>query len=255
MKIRLFLLLLLLPAAQLFADCRASGLWAWPASKTIPRNPVIVLEGYANSQKIISELNKKHAVYLRCGNEKVKLEVTEILVGGFRLTQALLKPEKLLDSGKEYVLCVDSLGKHQEFGTWDSERKMYSAPSWKVTTVTDAEAPVWDTNPAVAGKTLIGYGCGPEISVNFSFNAKDDSGLLIKTTVRNLETNAVTTYYVKPGDKSIRVGHGMCSGEFDFTGDHNTNYTATFQLMDGAGNKGPVTEPVTFTPPTESTDR
>lgn len=255
MKRFLVLLLLSCTVSPAFADCAARGLWVWPAAKKINRNPVIMLEGYASSQKIITGLNTKHAVYLRSGDEVVKLQVTETHVGGFYLTQALLKPASLLTAGKTYRLCVDSLGKYNEVRIWNAEEKKYMEPEWLVTEENDQQVPVWDEKPRETRKTLIHYGCGPEISVSFSFTAADASALLVRTTVRNLKTNRETIYYVKTEKNTVRVGHGMCSGEFSFEEKDNTTYSVTFQLMDASGNKGDITAPLTFTPPTEESPR
>jgi hypothetical protein len=91
-------------AVALKADCAGTGLYVWPKGNMIKKNPVIMLEGYAESQHVILGLNKKHRVYLKNGENKIQLAVKETLVGDFYLTQALLMPSDTLEPGKEYEL-------------------------------------------------------------------------------------------------------------------------------------------------------
>lgn len=82
-----------------FADCAGNGLWVFPKSKNILQNTRFVLNAYASSQFIISELNKQHPVYLKSSNQIIKLNVLEICEGQFYLTQAVLVPESNLTAG------------------------------------------------------------------------------------------------------------------------------------------------------------
>lgn len=159
------------------ADCAGSGLSIFPSGSTIKQNSIFVLEGYAQSQKVILGLNKAYPVYLKSGNQKINLIITEI------------------------------------------------------------------------NKSLVYYGCGPSIHVVFSNPAKDNSDIIVQTTVKDLKTKQETTYYIQPVGDKIKVGHGMCSGAFDFE-DGSQNFEVAFAFIDASGNLTPWTgEPIKFTKP------
>lgn len=91
-------------------------------------------------------------------------------------------------------------------------------------------------------------GCGPVIRTDFDFKVKTNGAYFIKATLTNLSTKRVSSYVLEPKENTVSVGHGMCSGEFDF-GD-GKNYEITFELIDITGNtlvqKG---KPIAFTKP------
>jgi hypothetical protein len=232
------------------AECASTGLWVFPNGQTIKQNSIFVLDGYAQSQNIILELNKKHNIYLKSENKKIKLLVTEICVGEFNLTQAVLKPETVLEAGLEYTMYIESLPANQRFKKYNKTTKKYEAVTFKVVTGMDTEKPLLLGKPKELKKTLVYFGCGPSIHVVFSNRAKDNSEIIIKTTVKNIKTGKETTCYIKPDADKIKVGHGMCTGAFDF--DQNNNYEIEFSFMDSSGNISAWTgERIKFTKPTK----
>ena len=48
----------------------SSSLRVYPQTETLKQNSLIILEGYGESQKIATGLNKKYPIYLQCGNKK-----------------------------------------------------------------------------------------------------------------------------------------------------------------------------------------
>jgi hypothetical protein len=233
------------------ASCSPSGIYSWPTTSTVKSNPVFVLTFYAFSQGIVAGLNKQYAVYLRSGEQKVPLLISETCRGQFRLTQVILKPARQLTPGMEYELVIDSLPKYEHILKWNKELLKSEYPSWKVLKEADTDLPAWTTLPKYQSKSIAYFGCGPSLSVVFGFGAEDGSDILIKTTVQNTRTGKYTTYYLEPTDKTrIGVGHGMCSGAFDFETDDE--YEVSFALMDASGNPGCVASaPIRFTRPDE----
>jgi hypothetical protein len=76
----------------------------------------------------------------------------------------------------------------------------------------------------------------PAVSVNFSYNVNDKSVCLIEATVKNTKTGISSTYYLTAWEnKSIIVGHGMCTGAFVLADEQD--YEVTFVLVDASGNK------------------
>lgn len=237
MKYVLSLILGLGIFGQVFADCSSSGLWAYPSTSKINQNSIIVIEGYARSQKIIDSLNIGYPIYLEANGHRVKLKVLEINKGMFQLTQALLKPTAKLITGKTYTLIIDGQNKNIIGGLskWNSEKKEYEPISWVVNNVVDTEKPKWITKPKLVDKTTQWYGCGPAIHAVFQLKIKDKSKTLIKTELVNIKTKESTTYYLNIAkDGKLHVGHGMCSGAFYFKA--KNNYKVRFSLTDLSGN-------------------
>ncbi|MBB4807858.1 hypothetical protein HNP38_003174 [Chryseobacterium defluvii] len=253
MKPLLTLIITFFCTATVYADCAGTGLWIFPSRETIKQNSVFILDGYAESQNVILGLNKKHNIYLKSGSKKIKLLVTEICVGEFYLTQAVLKPETKLEAGLEYTMYIDNLPEYEDFNKYNAATHKYEPVTYKVTAENDTEKPQIPEKPKELKKTLVHYGCGPSTHVVFSNPAKDKSDIIVKTTVKNLKTGKETTYYIEPDGKEIRVGHGMCSGAFKF--DDNNNYEVEFSFMDASGNLKVWTgERIKFTKPTKETN-
>jgi hypothetical protein len=254
MKQILTIIIGLLCSVSVYADCEGTGLWVFPSGQTIKQNSIFVLDGYAESQNVILGLNKKHNIYLKSGNKKIRLLVTEICVGQFYLTQAVLKPETELDAGLEYTMHIDSLPEYESFNKYNRITHKYETVTYKVVAEKDNEKPQLATKPKELKKTLVHYGCGPSINVVFSNPAKDNSDIIVKTTVKDLKTGKETTYYIEPDGDKIKVGHGMCSGAFDFE-ENSNNYEVEFSFMDASGNLTAWTgERIKFTKPTKSTN-
>lgn len=231
------------------ADCAGTGLSAFPYQGEINRNSLFVLDGYAESQHVINGLNNQFPVYLKSGKEQVPLKVLEIHVGQFYLTQAVLKPETPLIPGKKYQLVIDHLPDYERLGVYNLKTHDFDPVTYFVTDVTDTDAPVWLEKPQEKDKSLAHLGCGPSIHVNFKMNVQEQSEFLVKTTVTNKKTGMETTYYIGGGKEGLSIGHGMCSGAFDF--DDSMEYEAKFQLMDASGNVSEETGWVAFTKPTD----
>lgn len=254
MKHLLTLVIALFCTATAYADCAATGLWVFPSGQTINPNSIFILNGYAHSQRVIPELNKKHSIYLKSGIKKIRLVVTEICVGQYRITQAVLKPEKELEAGREYTMHIDNLSENERLNRYNSATAKYEPVTYKVVSDKDLEKPQLSAKPIELKKTLDFYGCGPSTYVVFSHPAKDNSEIIVKTTVKNLKTGKETTFYIVPNGNEISVGHGMCSGAFDF--DDGDNYEVEFSFMDSSGNSTSWTgERIKFTRPTMPTNR
>ncbi len=165
MKLLLSLTIGILFSTSVFAYCGANYLSIFPSGNTIKQNSIFVLDGYAQSQKVILGLNKKHAIYLKSGNEKIKLIVIETCVGQYQLTQAILKPEKELIAGNEYTLFIDSLPEFERLNKYNTKTKKYEAINYKVISEKDEEKPFVSEKPKELNKSLIRFGCVPSIHV------------------------------------------------------------------------------------------
>ena len=265
MKKLLILLILLFGTVYIHADCAGEGLSFFPSGQTINKNSIFIIDGYARSQRIILELNKKHKIYLKCGNKKIKLIVSEIFVGQFNLTQALLKPESELESRLDYTICIDDLPEYECLKRYNIINQKYEPVTYKVVDILDNSNPTLSEDPEEIEKTLIHYSCGPSKYVVFNNPAKDSSEIIIKTTVRNVKTGKKTIYFIEPYDGKILVGHGMCSGAFVFEDEKikvgqgmsfepSNNFEVEFSFMDASGNLTSMnSDPIKFTRPTKET--
>lgn len=252
MKSFLFLISSLFCGITAFADCSGYGFNIFPRNKTVKQNTIFVLEGYAESQHIINGLNEKYPIYLKSGDKRVALLVSEICVGEFWLTQAVLRAATTLEAGVEYTLQIDNLPQYENLGTYNSATTKYDPIKYKVLAEVDTRKPVVNSKPKEIGKKLVYFGCGPAKSVFFSHTSKDETEILVKTTVKNVSTGKETTYYIIPEDNKIDVGHGMCSGAFTF--DDNKKYEVEFDFMDASGNISKwIGERITFTSPAKET--
>ena len=235
MKKVIQILILLLSTVDGFSKCSSSGLYFWPSGQTINENSIFVIDGYATSQKIITGLGTTYKVYLKSDGQVVNLKVQETLVGQFRMTQAILRPETKLTIGATYELIIENLPEYQEVYRYSSSTNYKKEKvKWTVVAGQDTVAPVWSMTPKFTEGSYQMYGCGPAINAFFSYSATDNSEILIKTVVKNLSTGIETTYYLKPDSNSVAVGHGMCSGAFTF--DNSDDFEVEFSLFDASGN-------------------
>ncbi len=238
MRILLIVILSVFTINLVSADCSGNGLWAFPNTKTIKQNSIIVLTGYYRSQNIVTSLNKKYPIYLESEGHKVKLNVKSIYKGMFELTQAVLEPEEELISGRTYILIIDRLGKFKSslLTKWNSELGKNEPIRWKVESGIDIQKPQLLGQPELVDNRMYLYGCGPAIYADFKIKAKDESDLLIKTELVDLESGKSNIYLLSfSKTDTLSVGHGMCLGAFDFK--ENGKYKIRFSLMDVCGNK------------------
>lgn len=245
--VQIFIILLF--SQRALADCAGDGIYYWPQNQTLFQNSIIMIEGYGLSQDIIKDFNKKYPVYLGTKGHKVKLEVVETLVGGFHLTQAILKPTENLLAGNDYYIIIENLPhKESEMQRWNPQSKAYELVKWSVIEGTDTTPPKFIKNPVEISKNVEYFGCGPDRHVTFGFEVEEKSEFLIKAIVTDIESKATRTYYLNTKDAKVLIGHGMCSGAFDLKEDHG--YEIQFGLMDASYNtSSTLTDKIKFKAP------
>ena len=254
MKQLLTLLIGIFLTASIYADCSASGLSVFPNGDEVKPNSIFVLNGYSLSQNIILKLNNGHDIYLESSTLKVRLLVTEICIGQYNLIQAILKPEIELEVGLEYTMHIDSLPEDEIFYKYNRTKQKIELPSYKVIAGNDTVKPQLKSKPKVIKKSLIYYGCGPSTYVVFDNPAKDDSEIIVKTTVKSLKTGIESTYYIQPDGDEIYVGHDFCASAFEFF--DGKKYEVEFSFMDASGNlNGWTGKRIKFTKPTKESDK
>lgn len=237
MKYLFFIFFSLCISTNVLAECSSNGIWAYPSTTEINQNTILIVEGYARSQRVIDSLNIGYQIYLESGEEQIALEVIETCQGMFSITQALLRPISKLTPGKTYKLKISNLDKWDErdLSKWNSEKKRYEAISWKVSSKIDNDNPKWITEPKLVANGTEWYGCGPAVYAIFDLKIKDASSSLVKVELYNYDTKEINTYYLTLNDDGkLEVGHGMCSGAFTFR--NKQQYKIRFSLTDISGN-------------------
>ncbi|GAB3561804.1 hypothetical protein GCM10027578_03130 [Spirosoma luteolum] len=239
------------------AMCAMSDLRAFPATATLAPTSILILEGYEASQPVIRALNKKYPVYLVSASGRVRLLVQALHEGQFRLTQAVVKPERPLKPGQTYTLLIEGVEPYQAPVRYNSRLRRSEPYQYTVLAPTRPPATVsWLTYPHESKKTLVQYGCGPATNVFFDFALSvptADTAFVVRAEVRSQATGRTTTFYLESEKGRVGIGHGMCSGGFTF--DQGTDYLVSFTLIDGVGRPLLATrEALAFTKPTVETD-
>ena len=230
MKKIMLLFSLILASAPAFAKCSSSGIYFWPSGTTVQENTIFSIEGYMNSQSLITKLGKNYDVYLKSATDKIALHVQEICAGQLSITQAILKPERNLIAGQEYTIVISNKDLREQ----ETEDIASYTKSWTVAEGKDDILPAWKSKPVFKKNDFEMYGCGPAASSIFSFSASESSAFLVRTTVKNVETGTESVYYLNPYENQISIGHGMCSGAFVIEG--GGKYEVEFSLLDASGN-------------------
>lgn len=222
-----------------FASCTRPPLSVFPHHRNICSRPMFVLEGFARSQQVVAGLNKIYPVYLEGGGERVALRVTDIVVGRHDLTQAVLVPTAELVVGCDYDLVIDGLPDSVRHEQSDSTEHTWITATYTVVEGRDTVSPTITARPVVVGTSNELAGGSPSTWVRFSNTAHDESEIIVKTTVKSMQTGNVTIYYVEPRGATISVGRGGCGAAFTFS--EGNVYEVEFIFMDSAGNVTPWT--------------
>ena len=161
----LFFILTISFANQVHAECAYYGFDVWPKSDTLSRDPIIIIDGLDNSQEVIEKLDKNYRFFLKSTTEKVDLKVIEMNVGGFRLSQSILKPISSLKIGDKYSLKVEELPSTHREDRSISEDHLNEAleKMWEVTDTIDTTPPNWIIKPKYLKPSAKRFGCGPDI--------------------------------------------------------------------------------------------
>lgn len=228
-----------------FGLCKAHGINVWPRQGTLSPNNIIMIQGYAESQKVISRLNQRHTVYLSSSNHRVALLIQSTHVSTYHYTQAILKPAEPLKHGKKYTLIIDSLPPNESL-TWYSSGEEVPV-QWQVDKYATIANPLITNKPKVLKKSFERYGCGPASEVKFQLKANTNARHLVKVKLTDRVTGQSYIYYVPMSDQHVWIGHGMCAGSFKLR--RGRPYTVKFQLMSATGALSNVSQPVRFVGP------
>lgn len=231
------------------ADCAGSGIYFWPADYSLTPNSFIVVTGYASSEELVLGLGTKYEVFLENKSEKIKLVPVQTEVGGFHLSQIALKPEKELALGSSYQYVVygadDNSFLDQVYNYTKGKREpVFFNVSKKPETI----PPAWIKKPEFVKSEYIPFGCGPGKWIKYHFQIEETSNFLFRINLTHVINKSSVTFSITAEEGFLLIGHGMCSGAFEFI--DGDNYEFTVDLIDECGNVTLWTDdPVQFTAP------
>jgi hypothetical protein len=240
------LLVLLASIAGLFAAvpadarCTPGYVTAFPdLGGTLPANGRIVFVGNG-IDAAVAETMATRAPTLVGGDDRVPLTVAEVDKGDFRFAEALLVPSRALKVGRKYAL------------HWTVDRKARSSSSrgpgdmtWTVRAA-DTTAPTWDAAPTFASARRTMLGCGPAVRADVTVPVTDDGGAPF-FRVRVTDGTRAVTFFSYADEGALSIGHEMCAGPVDLVA--GTQYVATLQAVDAAGNTTDAPSTVSFVAP------
>lgn len=234
-----------------FAKCSEGGFDIFPKQKSIKLNSLIIINDQGSFSSILPQITKKYKAFLISGNEKIELILIKINVG-YRMYQVILKPSKRLKPNKTYKLSVEGLdifNKDRLCKRYNYNLNKFEDIQWVAEKSTDEIEPMWLSKPTFNNKKAIEYGCGPEKFVNFKLDVSDNaSSCYINVKLKNKKTGLVSEFLIVDKErKELKIGHGMCSGEFEFIND--SDYEAYIELYDICGNRNNETVTLKFTSP------
>ncbi|UTW60988.1 hypothetical protein KFE98_13275 [bacterium SCSIO 12741] len=235
MKYRLIVLLALLPYLGL-ADCTGDGFWVYPADGILREDGWIMIEGYAESRRMIDSINASYQLTLESEGHQVKMQVMAHYRGQYSLDQVLVKPMEKLKVNETYTLHIaTSKGeKIRNLSHFNPRTDEYEPLQWTVEKSPVNRMPSWPQKPKWAKHEVNWYGCGPAVYTVFDLGYLN-KGTWVKVELVELETQTKSEFYlrVNPRDGLLYIGHGMCSGAFNFKQKHG--YKVRFGLLSYSG--------------------
>lgn len=224
------------------ARCMSFHVMTYPAAgQALPVNGRVVFDGRAHAAELAATM-KDRAPRLVAGDERIPLEVSEVLAGDFTATQAVLVPKRALTAGKTYALVwTGREGDHANAKTTNGTLR------WAATGTPDTTAPAWSASPSLAGGDRHELGCGPVANTVVSVAATDDRVALLFRVDVTSAGRAPVSFLTEAKDGAVLVGHGMCSGPVRLV--TGTTYEATLTAVDLAGNASTPAKALRFTAP------
>lgn len=209
------------------AKCTSWNLNSWPEGPdAFPVNGRIVLDEYAQGgRRLFPDGARPPVLSATGGREEIPLDMVEVLPGNFRNRQVVLAPRRALAADTTYVL-------HLEGSPYPVGPLVF-----RTSATEDVRAPRWTAAPQWDGEERQRFGCGPSSWAFFTAGVEDDSDVRVRVEIRAADTGEIARFLVAPVDGRLALGHGMCSGGFDFR--PGVEYTATFTAVDLAGNETP----------------
>ncbi len=243
---KIILCVSLLFANNLYAKCAIKGFSLYPENPQISLNSLFIVEGYRDSQKTIESFKHKKVFLKSAKGQKVELKLLKILRGQVEQTQAIFKPVKPLSANSTYYFDYEGMTKEdkKEFSKYNSRTGEIFQPYWKTSNKKFNKKINSNLKITFDKFAVAEYGCGHGEHALFKVKNFDNDEIWYKVELKNSKSNKVQTNYLIPYTQDmIRVGHGMCSGYFEFT---QGKYMVRFTPMNADGKKIKSTKWIKF---------
>jgi hypothetical protein len=240
---------LLLAGQRVHAKCATPLISFWPAGGEIPRNPILMVEGYDRDREFIRSLGSLRNVALRSGKHTVCLDVHARHESQTGLTQVLLSVDAMLDPAQGYRLWIENyaqVGRTRNLYVESIPRP--ALPSFKVNASRNQRRPAWIKRPEIIKKVRLGNQCPALNYVLFQGKVLCKTDYLILAHMRPKGKNKRWTAYLVPDSNQVfMVGDATCEGAFSLW--NHPEYEVKFDLLDIAGNVAPWRgKPILFAP-------
>jgi len=223
--------LVLFLAFNTFAKCNSSGIEFYPKKKVIFTNSNFIIEGYGSTTSLILSFENRPLYLINDkSNEKIKLELVNIYTGAKNINQAIFKPEQNLKPNEKYFLKIENLTEKELKLIRSKGELIY----WLTRKSNNVDFENFDIDINYFGNEYTEYGCGPAVSATFKITKNYSIETWFKTELKDLSDNSLQTYILTNASNFIDVGHGMCSGPFQFG--QSGNYKVRFTPMLSNGN-------------------
>lgn len=234
MRAILCLALFCLPALA-HAKCASRSISVWPtAEQALAPSGLLYVQGFGQDEAIIAGLK---GAFLKTGKTKIPLVAIATHSGGMRVTQTVFRASKPLAPGKTYTLWLQGKTK-----SWKPTRWIDSGRAPVKWTVAEVPAAAWTGAPTVGKGSFRAFGCGPAIYQDVALPVTQRTGL-VEVTIAGGKAEQRYILPVPP-EGDLGLGHGMCSGPFFVGGE--SDFEASFALIDGAGQRIPAPGTVKF---------
>lgn len=225
---------LALPALA-HAKCAARDTSFWPAAGApLAPSGLLYVRGFGGDQATVAGLK---GATLKAGKQSIPLVLVGRYTGSMALTQAVFRASTPLTPGTTYTLTLQGKTKAWRPTRWLDDGK--GPVQWTVAAAPDA---AWTGVPTLGESSYQRLGCGPAIHQTVALPLTAQSGL-VEVTIAGGKATQRYALPVAP-DGTVHLGHGMCSGAFDVSGDGR--FEASFALIDGAGARIPAPASVAF---------
>lgn len=239
------------------ADCGFGSFKVYPSNGVFYKNSKIVITSYGmGGPHLFNKLDSVYQIYLKSGDQKIRLIKEKVFEGTTGNGQIVLRPESnlLFKEGFLYSLQIDGLVGQDTF--YRDQLKIrprnscgeYEKLDWVANKNYDESIPVIEKSPEFIRTSFLPLGCGPSMGAHFEVSGFDESQIMVMVNFKDIESNQDFDFILPIEKGSIFVGRGMCYGIFSFKRNHN--YEVRFKFYDICGNtNNQWTKPITFESP------
>lgn len=214
-------------------QCPSGSFSVWPASGEIPILPNFVFSMSGNGKKVSEEILLGKEVFLKSGEEKIKLILKEKFVPHIDFIQMVFIPETKLRENAMYSLDLGQIVTPEfSMALGLPELQENKIPAWRVVK-TDSLLPAWKSKPMLSSMERIEGECGPSISILFNCDLPQNHNCAVLVETVDILTQAQTAFLLFPSSEGFSVGREISGGPFEPV--FMNWYKLRFRLMNSSG--------------------